>query len=72
MRCESGGREGESGRGAVRVSAEQDDEGNEDSPSILLLHLVISLTLNTASGSHSITKTSSVETTEECFKSKSA
>ena len=33
---------------------------------------MISLTLKTASGSHSITKTSSVETTEECFKSKSA
>lgn len=55
-----------------QLDAEKCERSSSDSPSILLLHLVISLTLKTASGSHSMTKTSSVLTTEECFKSKSA
>lgn len=39
---------------------------------MLLLHLVISRTRKTASGSHSMMKTSSVLTSDECFSSRSA
>lgn len=72
----AGGREGGAeDRGGVTYEEsecsvpEEKEKGKEkrDEPSRLLLHLVISLTLNTASGSHSIVKTSSVLSLPACF-----